>query len=469
MTEKKPSIRKQSLARSFTASLAGLRAGGALALDGVRQKITGEEGDSDFSRREARLFVEKLGRLKGSYVKIGQMLAMFGEHFLPPVLTEALHELEDKTQPVPWSELEPTVAAALGDAYREIDVEPEAVAAASLAQVHRATIKSTGDTICLKIQYPDLPRIIDSDFDGVVRMLKAARWLKVGRDLDEWLETMRAQLHQEADYQREVTITESMKALLNQSHEAGDRSSTTTASIRVPTIYRQYCRPTIIAMEFFTGNSVKEASIKDLPLASRNALGLAMLTLFFREVFDWGLMQTDPNFGNYLVSLGSKQEPGLALCLIDFGSVLELEPTQRSELKRVIVGGLANDDGEIEAGLRGLGWLKADASAEAVDLFVRFCRYLLEPLRPAEQLPVERLNAQGDYRWHESELIQRVGKRGAKNAASQHFQMPSSDFSLFARKLTGVFTFIAYLRAEFNAYPELARFLESESTPERRT
>ena len=460
MTEKKQSIRTQSLARSFTASLAGLRAGGALAIDGVRQKITGEEADSDFSRREARLFVEKLGRLKGSYVKIGQMLAMFGEHFLPPVLTEALHELDDKTHPVPWSELEPTVAAALGDAYHDIDVEPVAVAAASLAQLHRATIKSTGQTLCLKIQYPDLPRIIDSDFDGVVRMLKAARWLKAGRDLDDWLQKMRVQLHQEADYKREATITESMYQLVQQPAEFRAATLGNLAPIRVPKIYREYCRSTVIAMEFFEGYSVKDSRVKDLPLESRNALGLSMLKLFFYEVFDWGVMQTDPNFGNYLVGLPESGEGQASLCLLDFGSVLELGDKQRDCLKQVIVGGLADNNADIEKGLRGLGWLKPDASEEAVDLFVRFCRYLLEPLRPADQIPAERLSAQGEYQWHDSALIQRVGRRGAKNAASEHFQMPSSDFSLFARKLTGVFTFIAFLKAEFNAYPELTHFFE---------
>ena len=198
--------KRRALPRTLTASLAGIRAGGALAVDGAVQKLLGrdEAESSQFARREARKLVEELGRLKGTYVKIGQMFALLGEHFLPPVLTEALHELEAKTDPLPWSDIEPTLKRNLGALLTELQIEPEAFAAASLAQVHRAQVIETGEMICLKVQYPGLADVIDTDFDAVVRMLKLARWLPAGRDLDDWLESMRSYLHNEIDYQREA-------------------------------------------------------------------------------------------------------------------------------------------------------------------------------------------------------------------------------------------------------------------------
>jgi len=89
-------IKAKAFARNLSASLAGLRAGGAMAIDQAMHKIAGDQPGaphSEFAQREAKRFVSELGKLKGSYVKIGQMLALFGEHFLPPVLTEALHQL----------------------------------------------------------------------------------------------------------------------------------------------------------------------------------------------------------------------------------------------------------------------------------------------------------------------------------------------------------------------------------------
>jgi hypothetical protein len=102
-------------------------------------------------------------------------------------------------------------------------------------------------------------------------------------------------------------------------------------------------------------------------------------------------------------------------------------------------------------GLIGLGCLPQDASAEARALFAQFCMHLLEPLRPPENLPAEYLNAQGEYRWGMSRLMQRAGKQAALSATSRHFVTPSREFALIARKLSGVFNFIAVLDAQFNA------------------
>ena len=111
MAGKPSGIKRGGLARSLGVSLAGVRVGGAFAIDGVLQKLKSGENrtPSAFARREARHFVAELGRMKGTYVKIGQMFALLGEHFLPPVLTEALHELESQTEALPWEEIKPVL------------------------------------------------------------------------------------------------------------------------------------------------------------------------------------------------------------------------------------------------------------------------------------------------------------------------------------------------------------------------
>ena len=76
----------------------------------------------------------------------------------------------------------------------------------------------------------------------------------------------------------------------------------------------------------------------------------------------------------------------------------------------------------------------------------------MEPLRPPELLPREYLNEKGEYCWAKSRLVTRAGKKAAASAASRHFSTPSREFAMIARKLSGVFTFIAVLNAEFNAH-----------------
>ncbi len=85
-------------------------------------------------------------------------------------------------------------------------------------------------------------------------------------------------------------------------------------------------------------------------------------------------------------------------------------------------------------------------------MFADFCLTLLEPLRAPEQLPKEHLNRRGEYRWAHSRLMQRAGKMAATTTTSRHFTTPSRDFALIARKLSGVFTFITVLGAEFNGH-----------------
>jgi predicted unusual protein kinase regulating ubiquinone biosynthesis (AarF/ABC1/UbiB family) len=466
MVKKRRGPRGGSLPRTLSVSLAGLRAGSALAVDSVVQRVMGrgpDDEDSEFARREARRFVQELGRLKGTYIKIGQMLALFGEHFLPRVLVTALRDLSDQTEPLHWDTLESFVRDSLGERYPELDIDPVAVAAASLAQVHLARIRATGEWICLKLQYPGLAQVIDSDFDAVVRMLLLARWVKAGRELDDWLESMRVHLHNEIDYRREAAFTLRMATLVEGTRDAA-------VAYHVPRLHAQYCTDSVLAMEYIEGFSVADPDVAKLSLERRNALARGMLELFFHEVYEWGLLQTDPNFGNYLLRLDDRRKKVARdeLVLLDFGSVLECPDDFLHYLRQTIAAGQQQDEPQLVDGLIGLGCLPEDANDEARSLFAQFCMHLLEPLRPPESLPPQYLNAQGEYCWGRSHLMQRAGKQAALSVANRHFVTPSREFALIARKLTGVFNFIAVLDAQFNAHEMVQSHIQRWRQRERR-
>jgi predicted unusual protein kinase regulating ubiquinone biosynthesis (AarF/ABC1/UbiB family) len=464
MAKKHRGLKSSALPRTLSVSLAGIRAGGALAVDGVVQRVMGrgpDDADSDFARREARRFVQELGKLKGTYIKIGQMLALFGEQFLPRVLVNALRDLSDQTEPLHWDALESSVRDSLGERYAELDIDPQAIAAASLAQVHLARIRASGEWICLKLQYPGLAQVIDSDFDAVVRMLLLARWVKVGRELDDWLESMRGHLHNEIDYRREASYTVKMSALVAKVRDV-------PVSYHVPELYPRYSTDSILAMEYIEGFSVADPDITKLSLERRNALAKGMLELFFYELYEWGLLQTDPNFGNYLLRVDDRRKKVAQdeLVLLDFGSVLECPDDFLLHLRRTIDAGLRQNVPELVDGLIGLGCLQPDASEEGRKLFAHFCQHLLEPLRPPERLPPQYLNDKGEYCWGKSLLMRRAGALAAQSAVNRHFTTPTRDFALIARKLTGVFNFIVALDAEFNAHelvePHIRRWRERE-------
>ncbi|GIS02088.1 MAG: hypothetical protein CM15mP103_06390 [Gammaproteobacteria bacterium] len=106
-------------------------------------------------------------------------------------------------------------------------------------------------------------------------------------------------------------------------------------TIRVPQFWPELCAADVLTMEYVEGHRAASLAIAALPQATRDELGKAMLQLFFAEVFDLGLVQTDPNFGNYLIN-----DDGSELTLLDFGSVFELDQTVRTALCDTIVAGL---------------------------------------------------------------------------------------------------------------------------------
>jgi len=449
---KNNSIRRGGLARGLRLSLASARAGGAFAIDGALKKIRGDARNKDtLLDREARQFARQLGRLKGSYVKIGQLLALLGEHFLPAPLTKALHELEAQTQPVAWAEMQSVFLSGLGAHYSELEIETEALAAASLAQVHRARIASTGEQIVVKGQYPDLVALLNDDFNAVVAMLRLARWIPRSQDFDSWLSTLHKQLLAEVDYPREQRMAQTMSDALAK-HPQLQRAP---VSIRVPQFWPELCTVDVLTMEYVEGHRAASPAVAKIAQTARNELGKAMLQLFFAEVFDLGLVQTDPNFGNYLIN-----DEGTELTLLDFGSVFELDHTVQTALCNTILAGLNNDDARLEKALVQLGCLPSNAGESARKTFKAFIGNLLEPLRSPETLPPEFLNDEGHYCWGRSGLINRTGQQVARSLTNREFAIPSGDFAMVARKLTGVFTFIAVLDAEFNGHDIVAPYFD---------
>lgn len=450
------SIRRGGLARSLRMSFAGARAGGAFAVDSALKKIRAAAPENNaLLDREARRFASRLGELKGSYVKIGQLLALLGEHFLPPSLTGALHELDAQTHPLPWTQMQSVFRAGLGAQYSKLQIEPQALAAASLAQVHRAKIVATEDQVVVKGQYPDLVALLDDDFNTVVNMLRLARWIPGSQDFDGWLNTLHTQLLAEVDYPREQRMAQTMQDALSQ-HPQLQRAAVT---VRVPKFWPELCRPDVLTMEYVEGHRAASVEVAALPQTTRNALGRVMLQLFFAEVFDLGLVQTDPNFGNYLIS-----ETGSELTMLDFGSVFELNGPLRTALCDAIIAGLTDDETRLESALVQLGCLTPDAGESAKATFKAFINNLLEPLRPPNTLPPAYLNAEGLYCWGRSGLINRTGKQVARSLTNKEFAIPSGDFAMVARKLAGVFTFIAVLNAEFNGYEIVAPYLTKTQT-----
>lgn len=456
-----PRIKTGSFERRMSLTRAGLFAGTRMASHMATNWLTTKDKREARHRAmlssQARFLVDELGKLKGSVVKIGQVMALYGEHFLPEEVTEALHTLEDQTTSLAWSSIEKVLKAELGATrLAELEVDPEPIGAASLGQVHRARRKSDGLEMVLKIQYPGVADAIDSDLNAVAQLLRIARLVSFGPEFNDWLEEVRVMMHREVDYRLEARTTEKFRQMLLDDPR-----------FVVPRVLEEYSSALVIASTYEHGHSVSSVAVRELPLDRRSDLGRAALELFFRELFEWGEIQTDPNFGNYRIRIAGEQgaDPGYdQIVLLDFGAVQAYSREFLDPVIQMIRASYEQDlSAVIEGGIK-LRFMSRDWPDEVLNKFGSVCMSVLEPLaRDRSQWPEYAVNEKGQYRWKQSDLPSRVARQAARSAISRYFQVPPKEFVFLNRKLIGVYTFIAVLHAEFNGEDVLRRFLYGDT------
>ncbi|MCK5880992.1 MAG: hypothetical protein KAG18_03890, partial [Sinobacterium sp.] len=394
---------------------------------------------------QATAFVEELSELKGSVVKVGQMMALYGEHMLPDEIYQALRNLEEQTQALSFDIIYHELDNALAEKLEEIVIIEQPLGCASLAQVHQATIKGDDKVWCLKVLYPGVKESIHSDIKTMVGLLNFAKLVTID-GFDEWVTELDELLHDEVDYQREAAMTELFSTLVS------SKAALFDGVFQVPKINHRYSGDGVLCCEFLEGVAVNSVNLANVSLARRNRLAKAFLRLFLLEVFEWKILQTDPNFGNYRVHLVSDNNDDKdTIGLIDFGAVKSMDDDFIESLQLMIIGAYQQNKEKTLAGAIKLGLMQEVFPDDVKQDFYELCLILVEPFHLSSSNPEsEFLNEKGDYRWSASALPKRAAKHAARSALGKYFTVPPKEFALLSRKLLGVYSFIAALDAQFN-------------------
>lgn len=405
-----------------------------------------------FMEAQANYVAEELGKLKGSVVKIGQMLAMYGEHVLPPEITRALQTLNDDTATLAWSKIEQTLQHILGDKLNELDIDPVPIGTASLAQVHRATVLATGEQVVLKIQYPGVANAIDSDLALFKRLLKVSNVVPQTRSLDAWFEEIRDLLHHEVDYEAEAATTERFyERLLDDPRYV------------VPKINRTYSSKRLLCMSYEPGVSVISEALRVLPHERRNAIGQAAIEIMMREIFVWGEMQTDPNFGNYLVRISDNHSNGEIdkLVLLDFGAVRQFNNTLLTIAHGLLRAGYHHDHQAMALAMKGYDFFDSMSDKVRSDIASLFL-LATEPFSNPEMnpdIPDTCLDEQQRYIWASSKLHSRLSASATRAIQSFEFNLPPKEFMFISRKFIGAYTFLTVIDARTESNKLVRPFL----------
>jgi predicted unusual protein kinase regulating ubiquinone biosynthesis (AarF/ABC1/UbiB family) len=317
--------------------------------------------------RNADRIVHALGQLKGAAMKVGQMLSL-QDSLLPPEVAEVLRTLQKEAPPIPFETVTAQLDAQLPGWRRTFArLEPRAVAAASIGQVHRGVLQD-GRTVAVKVQYPEIDRIIEADLVNLRRVLKSVFSLLTDADFAPiWLE-LRDRLREELDYVNEAENLRRMADLYAGSDE-----------IVVPAVVDEASARSILTMEYVAGFGPDEACDARQPQALRDRWGVVLFNFMLRGLLEHRMLHADPNLSNFSFLRDGR------VVAYDFGCVKAVpRPIARGyrELSRAALDGRR---GDLPAILEGMGVGTAAGgplSGELIAPFVDFVLEMLDTSRP---------------------------------------------------------------------------------------
>ncbi|QDK97974.1 AarF/ABC1/UbiB kinase family protein [Acinetobacter tandoii] len=440
--------RRLSIAKASL--LAGTRWAASNATSMFSSEAEKEKKRKQAMKEQANYLVAEIGKLKGSIVKIGQMMALYGEHFLPEEITQALNTLNNQTVALAWPAIKQHLEQQLGDKLHELTIDHEPLGTASLAQVHRATRKSDGLELVLKIQYPGVADAIDSDMSLFKNMLKLTRMVPQTREFDQWFEEVRDMMHREVNYDIEAATTRRFAERLKDDPR-----------YIVPEIVDEFCTNQILCMTFERGVPINSPVMLSLPQTRRNLLGEVSLEIAVREIFEWGEMQTDPNFGNYLVRLGDGEQQPDQIVLLDFGAIRQFDQHLLKVARNLIHAGYQHDPQSMVNAMIGYEFFDSIPQSIKPDMAKVFLLATEAFSCPAnnKELPAGVMDEQYRYDWKKSQLHSRVMQQASKSMASRYFSVPPKEFMFISRKFIGAYTFMTVIDAKTNVRDMIKTFI----------
>jgi predicted unusual protein kinase regulating ubiquinone biosynthesis (AarF/ABC1/UbiB family) len=315
--------------------------------------------------RNAERVVARSKELRGAFMKLAQLLSMRTDLF-PAEALEVLSVVQSSVPPMPWERVRQVIVEELGappeERYRRF--EPEAFAAASLGQVHRAELPG-GERVAVKVQYPGVADTVQQDVRNVHALLRV--FTSIARDVmrqdvdrEEVAAELEARLHEELDYLNEAANLERFGRLLADDPE-----------VRVPRVHRSHTTRRVLTMQYLEGYPIQDIMAPGVDREIKDWVAVKLFCLLWRQVLAFGALHTDPHPGNYLVT----HHPRLGI--LDFGSVRLFEEPIRLAYGRLARGLLAHDDAEIGAASAALGFV---APTDDPAPFVRVMHIVCEPL-----------------------------------------------------------------------------------------
>jgi predicted unusual protein kinase regulating ubiquinone biosynthesis (AarF/ABC1/UbiB family) len=310
--------------------------------------------------RNARRLLRGMLRLRGVFIKLGQVLSILGG-FLPRAFTKELESLQDNVPPHPFRHVERTFVAAYGKKPDQCfaSFEREPIAAASLGQVHVARLRDgkdgkDGQKVAVKVLYPRIRDVIRVDMRALkIAILVLRRWFPQ-KNLEIVHRSLVDLLRRETDYLHEAACMERMA-----------KNFADEPDILFPSVVHEWTTADILTMSFMDGVKITRLDEVDRMGLDRTRLATRLVQSFYKQLFVDRYFHADPHPGNFLVQKGPEGQP--LIVVLDFGAITEVADQLVDGALHVLQGIMTADGAMALKGFREMGFVAEGANEELLE------------------------------------------------------------------------------------------------------
>lgn len=306
-------------------------------------------------QKNARRLLHGMLKLRGVYIKLGQVLSIMGG-FLPRVYGKELESLQDDVPPHPFSAVDRAIRQELGKAPKEVfrDIEETPIAAASLGQVHVAYLED-GTKVAVKVLYPGIRDVVRIDMRVIQMAMKVYKFFVPVQNIESVHSALSDLLDRETDYEHEADCMERMAE-----NFAGD------PDILFPSVVRELSTKDVLTMSFMEGIKISHVDELEAAGVDRTRVATRLVQSFYKQLFVDRFFHADPHPGNFLVQPGDTPETP-RIVVLDFGAISEVNQTTVDGMIDVLRGFFEQNDELALSGIEAIGFVAKDGDRELLE------------------------------------------------------------------------------------------------------